>query len=255
LARFTSPDTWDPMLAGVDINRYAYAGNDPINGSDRNGHHWLASGTSNNWQGNNGEWHNHDYTQMSKPTTSADGVAFGRAQMPDWQRTDFIQQAAGRWDVGFLRGNLMGGLSRRFVDELPAETVINFFTGASGSAYASLARQRARELAATLARRAREIQSTLNSVTQRRVTTAITQTKQGPRIVTSSEGKLRREQIEALQPGEVAGVGKPRTHAEINGVNAARDMGLTPTGVAPSRPPCSSCVETLNELNIPIYGP
>ena len=38
LARFLSPDTWDPILAGVDFNRYAYAGNDPVNGSDSNGH-------------------------------------------------------------------------------------------------------------------------------------------------------------------------------------------------------------------------
>jgi RHS repeat-associated protein len=35
---FLTPDTWDPMLAGVDINRYAYAGGDPVNGSDANGH-------------------------------------------------------------------------------------------------------------------------------------------------------------------------------------------------------------------------
>ena len=38
LGRFISPDTWDPTLPGVDINRYAYAGNDPVNGSDPNGH-------------------------------------------------------------------------------------------------------------------------------------------------------------------------------------------------------------------------
>jgi hypothetical protein len=37
-ARFLSPDTWDPMLPGVDVNRYAYSGNDPINQSDPNGH-------------------------------------------------------------------------------------------------------------------------------------------------------------------------------------------------------------------------
>jgi RHS repeat-associated protein len=36
--RFLTPDTWDPILAGVDVNRYAYAGNDPINLSDPNGH-------------------------------------------------------------------------------------------------------------------------------------------------------------------------------------------------------------------------
>jgi hypothetical protein len=47
LARFINPDTWDPILAGVDFNRYAYAGNDPINGSDANGHltfsQWVQS--------------------------------------------------------------------------------------------------------------------------------------------------------------------------------------------------------------------
>ena len=42
-ARFLSPDTWDPWLQGVDINRYAYSNNDPINNSDPNGHgfEWL----------------------------------------------------------------------------------------------------------------------------------------------------------------------------------------------------------------------
>jgi RHS repeat-associated protein len=41
LGRFLTPDTWDPTLPGVDINRYAYAGNDPVNGSDANGHNWM----------------------------------------------------------------------------------------------------------------------------------------------------------------------------------------------------------------------
>jgi RHS repeat-associated protein len=40
LGRFLNPDTYDPMQAGVDINRYAYAGNDPINSSDPGGHVW-----------------------------------------------------------------------------------------------------------------------------------------------------------------------------------------------------------------------
>ena len=35
---FLTPDTWDPMLPGVDVNRYAYAGGDPINMSDPSGH-------------------------------------------------------------------------------------------------------------------------------------------------------------------------------------------------------------------------
>jgi RHS repeat-associated protein len=38
LGRFLSGDTWDPIIPGVDINRYAYALNDPVNLSDPNGH-------------------------------------------------------------------------------------------------------------------------------------------------------------------------------------------------------------------------
>lgn len=37
-ARFISPDNFDPTKPGVGTNRYAYAGNDPINNSDPNGH-------------------------------------------------------------------------------------------------------------------------------------------------------------------------------------------------------------------------
>ncbi len=36
--RFISPDDWDPVLEGVGTNRYAYAGNDPVNKADNNGH-------------------------------------------------------------------------------------------------------------------------------------------------------------------------------------------------------------------------
>jgi RHS repeat-associated protein len=38
LSRFISPDWWDPTLPGVGTNRYAYAGNDPVNFSDPSGH-------------------------------------------------------------------------------------------------------------------------------------------------------------------------------------------------------------------------
>jgi RHS repeat-associated protein len=38
LGRFITPDWWDVIEQGVDFNRYAYAGNDPVNMSDPNGH-------------------------------------------------------------------------------------------------------------------------------------------------------------------------------------------------------------------------
>ena len=50
-------------IPGVDINRYAYAGNDPVNQSDRNGHHWLQGGNSNSWRDRGGTLHNHDRSE------------------------------------------------------------------------------------------------------------------------------------------------------------------------------------------------
>jgi RHS repeat-associated protein len=38
LARFISPDWWDPNQPGVGMNRYTYSDNDPINKADQNGH-------------------------------------------------------------------------------------------------------------------------------------------------------------------------------------------------------------------------
>lgn len=40
-ARFIQPDDWDPTKPGVGTNRYAYSENDPVNKSDRNGHHYM----------------------------------------------------------------------------------------------------------------------------------------------------------------------------------------------------------------------
>ncbi|WP_111547415.1 RHS repeat-associated core domain-containing protein [Mesorhizobium kowhaii] len=48
LGRFISPDDWDPTLPGVGTNRYAYAGNDPVNKADNNGH---ADGDPGYWGG------------------------------------------------------------------------------------------------------------------------------------------------------------------------------------------------------------
>ncbi len=43
LARFLSPDWWDPTQAGVGTNRYSYSANDPVNQSDPNGNCSLTS--------------------------------------------------------------------------------------------------------------------------------------------------------------------------------------------------------------------
>lgn len=63
LGRFLSPDSWDQINPGVDINRYAYAGNDPINGSDAGGHTWSDNNNSSHFGASHSstlgvEWHN-----------------------------------------------------------------------------------------------------------------------------------------------------------------------------------------------------
>ena len=47
LARFVTPDDWDPLLLGVGTNRYAYAGNDPVSKNDPNGHYCQFCGGPN----------------------------------------------------------------------------------------------------------------------------------------------------------------------------------------------------------------
>lgn len=111
-------------------------------------------------------------------------------------------------------------------------------------------------LNATASQRASTIQGALSSRTQRSVTTAVTETREGVRVVTSSEGRLRPAQRALLAPGEVAGVGQAGTHAEINGINAARQLGLTPIAVAPSRSACwAICRPTLSGQGIGIIDP
>ncbi len=80
------------------------------------------------------------------------------------------------------------------------------------------------------------------------VTIAVTETKEGTRVVSSSEKALRPAVQALLKDGEVAAKGAG--HAEITGVNAAKQIGLTPTGVAASRGICPACADYLRGAGI-----
>lgn len=71
--------------------------------------------------------------------------------------------------------------------------------------------------------------------------------------MSSSERRLSAAQRALLKSDELEGVGVG--HAEVTGVNAARQMGLTPTGTAASRPICSGCSGALNEQKIELLSP
>ncbi len=108
-------------------------------------------------------------------------------------------------------------------------------------------------LAPNSAARANEIHSILDPRAMRARTTAVTETAEGTRVISSSTRRLTPAQRAALGPGEVEGVGVG--HAEVTGVNAARQMGLTPTGAAASRPICPECAAFLEGQGVsPLSG-
>ena len=96
---------------------------------------------------------------------------------------------------------------------------------------------------ATAEERANAIHSVLDPRAQRARTTAVTETQEGVRVVSSSERRLTPAQRAQLGANEVEGVGVG--HAEATGINAAKGMGLTPTGTAASRPICTNCAQAM----------
>jgi hypothetical protein len=126
-------------------------------------------------------------------------------------------------------------------------------TAQANEAAADAATEGGQAAAKTAEQRAAEIHATLKPGTQSRTTTAVTETAEGTRVVSSSERRLRPAQRKALQPGEVEGVGPG--HAEVTGVNAAEGMGLTPTGTAASRPICPGCADTLQQRGVQPLSP
>jgi RHS repeat-associated protein len=119
LARFISPDWWDPDKPGVGTNRYAYSDNDPVNKSDPNGH--------NHDDGEGGRTGPGGTTAGNKPggvdgqaVRAADGKEVGRnhnepkgapagAQQPQAQQAQQSQKAQqSRTTPGRATGNLVG---------------------------------------------------------------------------------------------------------------------------------------------------
>jgi hypothetical protein len=88
---------------------------------------------------------------------------------------------------------------------------------------------------------------------ERFVTLAVTETKEGVRVVSSNTDEVQPSVLQLLQKGEidVTGVG----HAEVTGVEAAIALGLTPTGVAASRRICPSCAEYLRSRGVVPLSP
>ncbi|MEH6459734.1 hypothetical protein [Chitinimonas sp. JJ19] len=105
----------------------------------------------------------------------------------------------------------------------------------------------------TAAERAQVIHQAVPAATQRRTTIAVTETAEGIRIVSSSEKRLRPAQRALLKTNEIEGKGAG--HAEVTGINTARDLKLNPTGTAASRPICTGCQQTLKQERVDALSP
>ena len=71
LSRFLNPDPLDPTASGVGTNRYAYSGNDPVNGSDPSGH------SSTSWTNSSGGTSTGNWTSSAQATKESSGYAYG----------------------------------------------------------------------------------------------------------------------------------------------------------------------------------
>jgi RHS repeat-associated protein len=134
LGRFLSPDTYDPLLAGVGTNRYAYAGNDPVNKSDPGGNHWIASGDKDHWVDDRGIAHNHDSSDNDTRAGYDDGYAFAQADIPDNWRSTYEAQTflPGGGGLGFSLGNFTGDVARDLKDPWTyADAATNLPAGAA----------------------------------------------------------------------------------------------------------------------------
>jgi RHS repeat-associated protein len=79
LPNFLTPDWWDVIQPGVDVNRYAYAGDDPVNGSDANGHAIKSSTSWTNSSGgiSTGNWTSTNAASPGGGAQGTSGYAYG----------------------------------------------------------------------------------------------------------------------------------------------------------------------------------
>lgn len=282
IARFLSPDPAtlaDPELAIDDpqlLNPYSYARNAPANHVDRDGRFPHILGAALGGAG----WAAAQYLVKAAVTGQFDAKELGVAMAVGAVTAAVKVATAGAGPIisnalseaagGIVERGLTQGLSAAFD---PKAVAIDLVKGGLGGAQSKAkpgptsnavgkgkagnskglvgAGKSSPEAAATA--RAKEIHGGVKPGTQRRTTVAVTETKEGVRVVSSSERRLRPAQRAMLKPGEVEGVGPG--HAEVTGINATRDMGLTPVATAASRPVCHGCATTLQEEGVQILSP
>jgi len=222
-ARFLTPD-WSAKVEPVpyaklgdpqSLNLYSYMLDSPLDGVDQNGHaRGCPGGCSSNMILYTNPYEQGDVPAGAAQQQNGDPTLPTEVQPPPPSMADRVMTA--------------------LMPKTPLDLALLVGTDGLGEAGAALLR-------------VTEVASSLGK-TADFVTLAITETKEGTSVVSSSEKALRPAVRALLKPGEVAANGAG--HAEVTGVNAARQMGLTPTGVAASRGICPSCADFLRTAGV-----
>ncbi len=264
VGRFMTPD-WDAKPTAVPyasfgdpqtLNLYSYVENGPLNRVDADGHdgqqvpngstqvplcagsstEGCTSGTTNvpanlaNSQGLDANIYQNEaqVTVENQQAASASGNNMAQQQSGDPTLPTAVDPPPAPL------------LDRLLLPQSPGEAInLAIMVGTDGLgeiAEAGAALSRVTELASALGK------------TKDFVTLAVTETEEGTKVISSSENALRPAVSSLLKEGEVAAKGAG--HAEVTGVNAAKQMGLTPTGVAASRGICPSCADFLRTAGV-----
>lgn len=244
-ARFLTPDTWDPMLVGVDINRYAYAGNDPINNSDANGHYM---------EGKDGDhlqsMSDNDLKNYHEESKIVNGVAEKFNNHPDkparisnMSTNDVRQNLRQSTAVGneqFNRhieyGSLaIGGVGAIRLGVLGVKAGIAAIR--SGPALA-------KDATAALARK---VHSVLDPIAQKQRATAVLSTDKATLVGSGVRDLSPTQKTLATQLGLQA-TKKAGAHAEVTVIDAAKQIGAKPSSLSVAgQKICSACASRITE--------
>ena len=170
---------------------------------------------------------------------------------------DFIREGWGSdadvWDA-FM--DERGELQKNLIRSETIGNVIGGVLGFAGEIGVPILAKGLGNLGAKLtpaAKRARELSRTLGS-SEGFVTIGVTETKEGVTIITSSEYDIsvpsRLVIMAARKAGELMVLINPYRHAEVGGIQAALELGLTPIGTAASKPICPMCAQFLIDHGI-----
>ena len=165
---------------------------------------------------------------------------------PDGRAAILIPLAIATWEAIQVRAGL-------FIISRAGQVAIGVVAGETGAVATGLEAKAVTNGIKSASTRAKEINAVLDPRAQRSRTAAVTETEEGISIVSSSARRLTPAQRKLLGPNELEGVGVG--HAEVTGINAAKEMGLTPTGAAASRPICAGCACTLCKEGVKPLSP